>query len=400
MTRVLYLCSSWPHGRSFGGQLRALHLGRALQQIGRVTVLMVGSEAGDAEAREKTAAEFDVLPPVLPREQADGGLGGKIRRAFARRHMNLHGYVASAEDRQRVENTTAAFDLTWVLNSRTPNILQRWRWPRAHLDLDDVPSTYHRAVAASSATPAQRWKAALQQRLALRRERLFAERFTTLSVCSEADKAYLGGGAQVHVIPNGFERPAITPRYDPPAGPPRLGFIGLYSYAPNADGVQWFLRECWDEIRRAAPGVRLRLIGKGTDGESGPKGPDIDGLGFVADPAAEIATWSAMIIPIRFGGGTRIKIAEAFSRKCPAVSTRLGAFGYEVEDGSQLLLADKPQEFSRACLALVRDRARAAALAERAWDDFLAHWTWEAIAPKVQAAARECFLRGQSPADG
>lgn len=394
MTRILYLCSSWPLGRSFGGQIRALHLGRALKTIGRVTIFVVSSEAGDAEAHEKTAAEFDVLPPVLPRLSTAHGIGDKLRRAFDPCHLDVHGLVAPDEDRHRVEAAAAEHDLVWILNSRTPNILGRWRWPRTHLDIDDVPSTYLRAVAQSAPSPLQRAKALLQRRLLHRRERLFAQRFTTLSVCSEPDKAYLGGGDGIHIIPNGFSRPAITPNYNPPPGPPRLGFIGLYSYPPNEDGVQWFMRECWAQIRAAAPGVQLRLIGKGTDGPEGPRGPDVHGLGFVAEPAAEIATWSAMIIPIRLGGGTRIKIAEAFSRKCPAVSTSLGAFGYEVQNGRQLLLADAPPDFSRACVALIRNRAQAAALAETAWNDFLTRWTWDAIAPKVHRAAEDCLRRG------
>ncbi|MBL9188083.1 MAG: glycosyltransferase [Opitutaceae bacterium] len=395
MTRILYLCSSWPLGRSFGGQLRALHIGRALKQVGKVTVLAVSSEADDQSAAEKTAAEFEVLPPILPRPTPSGGLPGKLRRAFSPRCMEVHGVAASAEDRARLTALVGDYDLVWVLNSRTPNLLRRWHWPRSHLDLDDVPSTYLRTVGQSGEKPAQRWKARLQQRLMHRRELLFAERFTTLSVCSQPDKDYLGGGKTIHVIPNGFERPAIEPSYNPPADAPRIGFIGLYSYTPNADGVQWFLRECWPQLRQAIPGIRLRLIGKDTDGPSGPQGPDVDGLGFVADPAAEIATWSAMIIPIRFGGGTRIKIAEAFSRKCPAVSTRLGAFGYDVQDGRQLRLADQPAEFAQACVELVRDRTQAHAIAEHAWGEFLNRWTWDAIAPKVHAVAQSCVRKSE-----
>ena len=68
-----------------------------------------------------------------------------------------------------------------------------------------------------------------------------------------------------------------------------------------------------------------------------PNAPDVDALGYVADAASEMATWSAMIIPVRLGGGTRVKIADAFSRKCPVVSTRLGAYGYDVQTGRELI---------------------------------------------------------------
>ena len=101
---------------------------------------------------------------------------------------------------------------------------------------------------------------------------LFKERFTTLSVCSERDRLYLRGGDQVHVIPNGFERPVGEPLRHPAATPPRIGFMGLYTYEPNLDGVRWFLKECWPTIRQEVPGVRFRLVGKGSDGPLRPTG--------------------------------------------------------------------------------------------------------------------------------
>lgn len=320
-----------------------------------------------------------------------------MRWALDKRYFNLHGYIASPKDIRRTECLSQEFDLIWVLNSRTPNILQRWKWDRAHLDIDDVPSTYLRTVAQNALTVSERWKARVQQGITRRRELLLRERFTTTSVCSQADKFYLGNAATTHVIPNGFARPQALPVRENPSAGPRIGFIGLFSYAPNLDGVRWFLDECWPAIRQAVPGIRLRLIGKETDGPLKPTAPDVDALGFVADPSKEIATWSTMIVPIRFGGGTRIKIAEAFSRKIPAVSTTVGAFGYEIEHGKQLLLADRPQDFVAACIQLVNNPKLGDEIAERAWSDYLNKWTWDAIAPKVWAAAEDCIRRSRGP---
>ena len=114
---------------------------------------------------------------------------------------------------------------------------------------------------------------------------------------------------------------------------------------------------CWPAIRKAVPGIRFSLIGKDTDGPLKPLDRDVDVLGWVEDPAGEIATWSATVIPIRFGGGTRIKIADAFSRKCPVVSTRFGAFGYDVHHGNELLLADDndPKAFASSCISLIQN---------------------------------------------
>jgi glycosyltransferase involved in cell wall biosynthesis len=394
--RILFLSSSWPRGLSFGGQMRALHIGRALKEVGQVTLAVVGSDSPDHQSQLESAEEFSLVPPVVAVSSHRRGLMSKFRRAIDPHFLDVHGCMASSSERQRISQLVAIHDLVWIMNSRTPNLLQRWSWPRSHLDIDDVPSTYLRSRAEAATTLLQRWKSRVQQSLLRRRERLYPQRFTTLSVCSDEDRAYLGNLDLIHVIPNGFARPSTTP-VSQPISPPRIGFIGLFSYPPNLEGIRWFLDQCWPALREAVPGVRLRLVGKETDGPLRPRDPDVDALGFVSDPAAEIATWSAMAIPIRVGGGTRIKIAEAFSRKCPVVSTRLGAYGYAVEDRRHLRLADSSADFVQACVDLIRDRKAAAAMAEFAWSEYLNRWTWDAIAPRVTAVAEDCLRRSAAP---
>jgi glycosyltransferase involved in cell wall biosynthesis len=375
----------------FGGQLRSLHSARALNALGRVDVLVVGSEAGSTEARSATAREFTVLDPVIPVASPRRSLRDKLRWLFDSTYLDVHGYVATPADQIRLDKLLPRYDLIWVLNARTPNLLNRWSWSGAHLDLDDIPSTYFRSLAEAERRAVPSRVARIRQLLARRRELHFHSRFTTLSVCSEPDRTYLGGD-HVHVIPNGFARPQNPPRRAP-VTPPRIGFIGLYSYSPNMDGVRWFLQEIWPRILHHLPNARFRVVGRDSDGPAKPVGPNVDVLGWLDDPAAEISSWSATVVPIRFGGGTRVKLADAFSRKCPVVSTSLGAFGYAVRDRRELRLADQPESFAQACIDLVSQPADAANLADQAWDAFLRQWTWEAIQPRIVSAARDCLSR-------
>jgi glycosyltransferase involved in cell wall biosynthesis len=391
--RILYITSSWPHDKSFGGQLRALHIGRALQKIGKVTVAVVSSDTASPEVLTRTADEFAVEPPVRVNMQRNRGMLRRFQWAVNPRFLNVHGCVADAADRERLLNQLNDFDLVWVLNSRTPNILGQWHWSRSVLDIDDLPSGFQRTVWQNGAGMSEKVKAGIGMHLARRRERFWKERFSVLSVCSESDGNYLGGGEHVHVIPNGFERPAYE-RLWQPVTPPRIGFIGLFSYLPNWEGVRWFLRECWPLVKRDLPSAQLRLVGKNTDGALRPNAPDVEALGYLPDPVDEIATWSAMIVPIIHGAGMRVKIADAFSRKCPVVSTDLGAYGYDVRNGCELLLANDPRQFAAACVALIRDRAAAKAITERAYKAFLKKWTWDAIAPRVCAAAEDALRLG------
>jgi glycosyltransferase involved in cell wall biosynthesis len=390
--RILYISSSWPHEKSFGGQLRALQIGRALKKVGKVTLAVVSSDTAIPDVIKKASNEFAVERPVQVSVRLNRGLIQRLQWAFNPRFLNVHGCVADAADRERLLNRIGDFDLVWVLNSRTPNILNQWHWPRSVLDIDDLPSAFQRSVWQNGAGLKEKMKAGVQMHLLKRREHFWKKRFTVLSVCSEADRQYLGGGEHVHVIPNGFERSAHEPVRQP-TDPPRIGFIGLYSYLPNLEGMKWFVRSCWPLIKRQVPDARLRLVGKDTDGPLKPNAPDVDALGYLADAASEMATWSAMIIPVRQGAGTRVKIADAFSRKCPVVSTKLGAYGYDVQSGRELLLADKPDDFAQACVSLIRNRAASSAIADRAYATFLEKWTWDAIAPKVWAAAEDCLRR-------
>jgi polysaccharide biosynthesis protein PslH len=383
--KILFITDCWPHADSFGGQLRALHVGRALQKLGRVTLTVVSADNPMPETVEKTAAEFDLEPAVRVVEQPNRGLG-RVQWALNARYLNVHGCVTHSADRERLLNRSKQFDLVWLLNSRTPNILQQWRWPNSVLDVSDVPSTFLRSMFQNGAGALEKVRAGAQMLLARRRERLWKERFDLVSVCSEADRQYLGAGGHIHVIPNGFEISRNQP-VRRSVQPPRLGFIGLYSYPPNLEGMRWFIRECWPRIRREIPQAKLRLAGKDTNGVLKPMEAGVEALGWLADPAAEIATWSAMIVPVRHGAGTRVKIADAFSRKCPVVSTNLGAFGYEAQHGRELLLADGAGAFAEACISLIKAPELGRAMAERAYRAFLEKWTWDAIAPKVWGAA-------------
>ncbi|MES2467131.1 MAG: glycosyltransferase [Verrucomicrobiota bacterium] len=298
-------------------------------------------------------------------------------------YVNIHGWaLPPGSEAEILELAQEHFDLVWFFKLRTANYFRQACWEGSVLDVDDLPSS----ATGSHGKLTGGWKArvrgwVLARTLRLHEKRL-AGRFGVLAVCSEADRELLGGNPAIRMIPNGFERPATAPPRRL-SSPPRIGFIGLMDYEPNRDGVCWFLEKCWPDLRRAMPDLTFRLAGKGADEAIPTPVPGVDVLGWVEDAASEIATWSLMVIPIRSGAGTRIKIADTFSRQCPAVSTRLGAYGYDVQDGVQLRLADTPEDFTRACVEVLQDPDGAKAIAERAWQDFLEKWTWEAIEPRV-----------------
>jgi glycosyltransferase involved in cell wall biosynthesis len=395
--RILYVTETMPGRKGFGGQLRCLHVARALGELGRVEVaLLRGPVKETAEAEGEFPPEVALNAALQPNE----GLVRKVRWTFDARSDYPAGLGVDRDALRRVQGMLNDYDLVWFFTLRAPDIFPNAAWPRSVVDIDDLPTTYQAAALAEAKGLKQRWLERRREFVWKRRERLLGERFSVLTVCSEDDKRFLerlGVSAPVHVIPNGFEMPASEPVHAP-VTPPRIGFIGLFDYFPNQDAIDWFVRECWPLVLRAVPEARLRIAGQDTHGFLRYEDASIDRLGWVADSDEEMKTWSAMVVPIRVGAGTRIKIAHAFSRKCPVVSTTYGAYGYGAEDGREMYLADTAGAFAAACVHAIREPEQAAMMAERAWKVFEEKWTWKAIAPRVHAAAEDCLRRTRNGA--
>ena len=152
--------------------------------------------------------------------------------------------------------------------------------------------------------------------------------------------------ALVDVVPNGVDTRYFSPG-DRPSEPATLLFFGTIASYPNVDALLFFVREVLPLIRRAHPAVRLVIVGPAPPPEIRRlSGPDVVVTDAVPDLRPYLERATAVIAPLRVGGGTRLKILEAMAMGRPVVSTSLGAEGLEVTDGKELLLADTPRDFA------------------------------------------------------
>src|SRR5215469_11937345 len=127
--RILYMVPAWPHEKSFGKQVRLLNVGRALQKLGEVK-LVVAYESVEAETVEKTSNEFQVYCGVQTLVRPPSGLRGRINWWLDPRSLNLYSSVADAHDRARVCDGLTNFDLIWINGLRVANMFGLWAWPR------------------------------------------------------------------------------------------------------------------------------------------------------------------------------------------------------------------------------------------------------------------------------
>jgi polysaccharide biosynthesis protein PslH len=381
MPKFLCITAHDPDGPDHGAVLRVRHLFRLLGRLGDVRVVLVGYFRPVDRLPEPPRREFEIVGKVKCCITGKRSLADRLCRQFDSRYLNIEGVQAPPAERERLLELMSKHDMVWVHNLKIANAVGIWHWPNSVLDVDDLSSQFSRTYILASSGLVERLRNLNQFLLWRRQEQRIMERFNAICVCSDPDRLKLPSPAKTFLLPNGF----VPPDQEPvrrPVMPPRIGFVGTFKYPPNQEGVRWFLDQVWPRLLGHFPSARLRLVGEASD-EQNWKRPNVDTLGFLPDLGPEMAGWSLAVVPIFAGAGTRIKIADAFSRKCPVVSTPLGAHGYDVRDGRELFIGGNPAEFLSRCVRILERPAVGDVLADNAWRKFREKWTWNAHAERL-----------------
>ncbi len=227
-------------------------------------------------------------------------------------------------------------------------------------------------------------------------------------VTSERDKEILSAAVpQVpkFIVPNGVDtsyfRPAQTP-----SEPYSLVFTGMMGYVPNYDGMLYFLDEIFPLVQRAIPEAKIYIVGN--------KPPrvllrraarNVIITGYVEDVRPYIWRSSVYVVPLRMGGGTRLKVMEAMAMKKPIVSTSIGCEGIDVKHGESVLIADRPDEFAGSVVELLSNAALKHRLIQKSCELARSKYEWSVIGEQVERyiqtlahPRRRLSLAGKEPA--
>jgi glycosyltransferase involved in cell wall biosynthesis len=228
----------------------------------------------------------------------------------------------------------------------------------------------------------------------LRFERAALKRFDLVLAVSDADGAtferlYPGAlRSPVHVVKTGVDTGYFAPLPEVPARRSHIVFTGSMDWLPNEDGMNYFVRDILPLIRHAEPEATLSIIGRSPTPAvrrlAEERGVEV--TGSVDDVRPHVAAGSVYIVPLRIGGGTRLKIFEAMGMAKAIVSTTIGAEGLPVTDGTDIVLADDPAGFASAIVGLIRDDGRRRRIEQAARRLVVERYDWSAVAQDFEDA--------------
>jgi glycosyltransferase involved in cell wall biosynthesis len=278
----------------------------------------------------------------------------------------------------------------------------------------NVESEIWRRHAATAGNPAKKMMYRMEFRKMLRYERAAVCKFHHVITVSENDRALMTqwvDGNRVTVVPTGVNLAEYRP--DPvaaqarpfPAPAPLITFVGAMDWEPNVDAVEYFCSEVWPSIKAEIPQVRFRIVGRNPDRRV-QKWASIDAsievTGRVPSVVEHLHQSAVVIVPLRIGGGTRLKIYEAMAAGKAVVSTTVGAEGLDVHHGRDILLADDAGSFARAVVMLLCDPELCHRY-EMAAAETAARYDWPAIGERFSevlqsvAAEKSVALRALPP---
>jgi len=395
--RILFLTSELPYPPEQGGSLRTYHLLKHAAAHHAVTLLSFAERPRETEPLEQACEDVVTVPAPMR------GGGDRLRTLLLSRRPDMADRLASPTYTQALQRlvTNQPYDCLQVQSIEMAPyglLVQEWLGDQApKLVFDDFNAEYllqWRALQADSRAP-RRWPNALYSALQWQRLRRYecqvCQRAHAVIAVSEADAVALqklDPTLAPVVIPNGVETSRYQPLPPPPDDmqAPAVLFMGKMDFRPNVDAVLWFHRHVWPQVTLMHPSAHFYVVGKRPHPRLEPLtyDPSVTVTGYVPDVRPFMAGATVFVVPMRIGGGTRLKLLEAMAAGLPIVSTSMGAEGVDVTHDQHLCLADGADAHAQAVCDLLSDEARRRALGQRAREHAL-RWDWSRITPLLDA---------------
>ena len=376
-----------------GGKIRSYNILRELARNHSITLFsFYPAHPNDIHPQLKTIFQQVVcLPLDLPAAKSFGELYDYSVRLFSREPYNITKFCRP-QVRRALQHLLAqeTYDVI-VCDFIMPVGVIPWDWPCPKIlfthNVEAMIWRRHYEVARNPLWKALSWREWKTMAAAERRYLQKADHVLAVSDNDRDEFLRFLDPSKITVIPTGVDVEYFKPNPEP-AAPHSLVFTGSMDWLPNEDAIFYFVKEILPLIRQQVPGVSLCVVGRKPSPrlqQLAATETNIKLTGWVEDIRPFMARGSICIVPLRIGGGTRLKIFEAMAMAKPVVSTSIGSEGLPVRDSEHLLLADDPSKFADAVITLLRDSERRTRIGLAARQLVEQNYSWAQVANRLAA---------------
>jgi glycosyltransferase involved in cell wall biosynthesis len=399
--RILFVTEKFPWPVDDGGQIRTYNVLCTLAREFRVVLIALDppSPAHVAPIRD-LGVDVRTFRRVRPRWAMPWYVAQSVfTRAPYPLHKNYSRAMLAEIRRELATGTVGALHMNQIdavqyieplglaqNGTRHERRLDDAAGARVVFDTLNVLTTMYERFADAARDPVRKAYCTMQWRKMSRYERAMMRAVDRVLVCSEVEMDLLRvwGIELPMLVPNGvdtiyFSFEERAPR--PPDAPPTIVFSGGMDYLPNQDGVRWFIDAVLPEVKKLLPRAKLVVVGKNPPASltALARPNEIEITGRVDDVRPYVRVADVMVVPLRIGGGTRLKILEALSMGVPIVSTAVGAEGIAVTHERDILIADDPPAMSRAIASVCTSPARARELVQHGQALVTSRYDWNSV---------------------
>lgn len=404
--KIAFVTPRPPYPLNTGGRIRTFHLLRQVSQVNDVT--LVTATEGEEDRVALTAigeaiGGITIRAVTVERRTAPQKRFVQVVRAL----FGPLPYTWAAYCDRRFRNHVRAtlqesqYDLVHCDHLQVANVFHGLETPPRLLNAHYIASAVVRRLAELEASSLRKAIIAWQSAKTIRAEADAHRFFDRSVVVSEADRAELeriSPGRMISIVPNAVD-PGWLESVEEAAPSPTMVFAGSMDWLPNIDGVSFFVRELLPRIRRDVPGAKLWVVGRNPPPSLARSwaAAGVHVTGTVQDVRPFVARAWLVVVPLRIGSGTRLKILEAWAMRKAVLSTSAGAEGLPAVDGVNIALADEPASMASRAVALLRDPNQASRLGAVGRHLVEEQFTWPRVADRLLEAYEQtvtCARRG------
>ena len=389
--RILWVKTELLHPVDKGGKIRSFEMLKRLKQRHHITYLTLDDRTAPRDAYERAQEychELVCVPATIARPSSARFFAQLLRNTLSPLPYAIERYRSDAM-RRAIERQigTGRYDLlvSDFLVSAV-NVPLRLPVPKV-LFQHNVEAMIWRRRAENENRPVAKAYFSVQWRRMVSFERRSCRDFDTVIAVSEQDCAIMRDeyGINSAAVPTGVDTDYFRPTGTVAGVPAGLVFTGSMDWMPNDDAISFFVKSIFPRIRAEIPETSLTVVGRSPSPALLKMARDDDRIivtGRVEDVRPFLEMAACVIVPIRIGGGTRLKIYEAMAMEKSVVSTTIGAEGLPLTDGEDVLLADDAGAFAAAVVKLLRNAKLAQAIGSRAGANVRERFGWDRVADR------------------